>query len=684
MTKPKAKAPAPAQPAPTQEEANKFKDKFATRFSADELRTIYDEEIKRYPNFERDSTDLEKKKDPRDSDFTTIIPKTIQYVKDNIFHSADGDYYVMTYNKESGYFPQQYSKDIITNNTFVCFFPPLVKKWWKTYSKLYYITIDMKQGRVFSENGTNYLNLFNGFPDDTVPRNPETIKQQADNIKFWWNHVKTNLCSSDERVFKELHSWQCAFIGGRRKMTTAPVLKGKYGAGKSAMGELNCRLVGTQNFVRISNANDILGTFNGHLAGKLFVYIDDIPLKPDQYALLYEALKVPITESTNAYRDLFKRSITLQNLNTVFITANRDILKVEAQAGKERRILNCDVNPIVETSESFWDRLWNDCIKSVDFRRAFLWYCQDNYDPKYNEQASLKTIPMTKSAIHSIQFAITPKIEFFRQKALTEDEDTFNKPRKPQEWYDSFCEFYNKNENYDKKRLTPARVWKEEIKEEVFLEHKSNYRMEGQAPTNWIFSNRKKCLDVYLKRGFITEDDLIENELQEVDMDDDIAELEIQLQQMKNDALQLEQLIKKKKALKELIEKKKTLTKAPTIDVSKNIVYDPSKKLNTKYVVLTNQVKRLKEQGEDARHWEEELKTTKMYVEPKGITMAELIQQAPEPTKKEELITIEHSDEEENKEEEEEDEAVEIDMDGEEETENESTVQDYDDSFDLD
>ena len=105
------------------------------------------------------------------------------------------------------------------------------------------------------------------------------------------------------------------------------------------------------------------------------------------------------------------------------------------------------------------------------------------------------------------------------------------------------------------------------------------------------------------------------------------------------------------------------------------------KKLNTKYVVLTNQIKRLKEQGGDASHWEEKLKTTKMYVEAKGITIAELLQPEPEPAKKEELITIEHSDEEEEKEEE--DEAVEIDMDGEEETENESIIQDYDDSFDL-
>jgi len=669
MTKPKAKASAPTQPAPTQEEANKFKDKFATRFSADELRVIYDEETKRYPNFERDSTDLEKKKDPRDNDFTTIIPKTIQYVKDNIFHSADGDYYVMTYNKESGYFPKQYSKEIITNNTFVCFFPPLVKKWWKTYSKLYYITIDGKKGRIFTENGTNYLNLFNGFPDDNVPRNPETIKKQADNIAFFWKHVNENLCSNNERVYQELHNWTCKFIGAREKMTTAPYLKGRQGVGKGAFVELLKLIIGSQNFVRIANANDILGTFNGHLAGKLLVYVDDVPLKPEQYLLLYEALKVPITESTNAYRDLFARTITLQNLNSIVVSANQNILKVESQAGIERRILNCDLTTVLP-NQAFFDRLW-DCIKNVDFRRAFLWYCQDNYDPKYNEQASLKTIPLTKSAIHSIQFAITPKIEFFRQKALSEDEDTFNKPRKPQEWYDSYCEFY-KNANYDIKRLIPARVWKEEIKEELFLEHKSNYRMDGQAPTNWIFSNRKKCLDVYLKRGFITEDDLIENGLLEIDMEDDVVELEEQLKQMQDDVLKLQELIKKKKN-----------TQAPTIDTSKNIIYDPSKKLNTKYVVLTNQIKRLKEQGGDASHWEEKLKTTNMYVEAKSITIAELLQPEPEPAKKkEELITIEHSDEEEEKEEE--DEAVEIDMDGEEETENESITQDYDDSFDLD
>ncbi len=169
---------------------------------------------------------------------------------------------------------------------------------------------------------------------------------------------------------------------------------------------------------------------------------------------------------------------------------------------------------------------------------------------------------MTKSGIQTVQYSITPKIEFFRQKVLTENDTIFNRPIKPQDMYYNYSKFYSRNARWDIKKLTQARIWKDELKAEVFLEHKSNYRMNGQAQTNWIFPNREKCLAEYIRRGFITDDDLIENGLVDVDTDDDVAELEELLKQMQNDMQTLEERILQKKLVQQ----------EPTIDITKNII----------------------------------------------------------------------------------------------------------------
>ena len=661
----KVKAPVPITPEAKQlqEDATNFKNAFATCFSVKKLEEIFDKEVELNPNFEAFSYQLEKKKNLREKDFLSLIPKSIEYIQERMFHSADSDYYVLSYSKDKGYFPKQYSK-VDISDTYTKYFPALIKKWWSTYSTLHYITINIKEKRIFTDDtGTNYLNLFNGFPDDNVKRNPEIMKQQADNIKYFWKHVKENLCSNTEEIYQEYRNWSFALLGGRRKMKTAIYMNGSMGVGKSVVPTFYSKIVGHQNYFLVQKPEQILGNFNGHLAGKLLVFIDDLSLDVNQFSSLYENLKVPITETSNTYRALFKDAITLENISSFMVSANKNIMKIEAQAGKCRRLINCDATTVLPP-QSHFDKLWK-LVEDDNFRRAFLWDCQDNYDPNYNEQKSIKTLPMTKSGIQTVQYSITPKIEFFRQKVLTENDTIFNRPIKPQDMYYNYCNFYSKNANYDKKRLTQARIWKDEIKAEVFLEHKSNYRMNGQAQTNWIFPNREKCLAEYIRRGFITEDDLIENGLTDADTTDDVVELEELLKQMKNDVEQLEETILQKKIVQEeQQEEKKSSTIEPTIDISKNIIVQlptnvpelvitektvtSEKPFSKLYTAKLNEIKRLKELGEDSSSWEEELKKTPMYITKKTSTLP--IQQ--ELPKKVELIQVESSSEEEEEEEE--------------------------------
>ena len=531
----------------SQQEGENYVNTFTTMFSVDELRRIYDEE-KQIGYFEVVAEGLQKKKDVREDDFVSVIPRTIEYIKNHIFHGEDGDYYVMSYNDDAGYFPKQLKKELF-KDLMLSYFPPLVKKWWGCYARIFHISVDATKGRIYNEGNVHYLNIFNGFPDDHIERNPDVIKKYKNEVNFFWSHIKENLCGNNEQIFQETKNWLCALVGGRRKMRTALYFKGQMGTGRGVLIELITKILGDKNCCRIQHIDQVLGQFNGHLAGKLFVYFDDVKMNYEQFSSLYEALKVPITESKNTYRDLFKTAVLLNNLNSWFLVGNHDLFKLEASAGKCRRVVSCDVSSVMRNSE-YYAKL-HSLKDNVDFRRAFLWYCQDNYDKNYNEQISIKSLPLTTSSIDAVQHSITPIIEFFKQSMLTECDTSFNEPCLPQKLYTKYCHFYNTSENaYDKKRILKKHFFLAEIKKISFLEVKE-CRNNGSHKTNWVIFNRKKALTTYITRGYITKDDLVEHNIEDKDLgvteDDILAEDEARLKALKEEVEALEVSIANRK-----------------------------------------------------------------------------------------------------------------------------------------
>lgn len=542
------------------EDAEVYLNSFATMFSIDDLRVIYDEEKEQCYNFDILSKGLMKKDDCRDSDFINIIPRTMKYIKEHIFHGENGDYYAMSYNEEAGFFPKQMDKKLITD-LFFSKFPPLVKKWWNCDSTYYHIGIDTTKGRIYKKGNIHYLNIFNGFPDDHYKRCPDIIKKHKDNVTFFWSHIKENLCSNNEAIFQEVKNWLCALIGGRRKMKTAPYFKGVMGSGRGVLIELISKILGANNCCRIQHPDQVLGQFNGHLAGKLFVYFDDVKMSYEQFTNLYDTLKVPITEDKNFYRDLFKTGLTLQNINSWFLVANHDILKLEAGAGKCRRIIPADVSPVMRTPD-YYERLHN-LKDNVEFRRAFLWYCQDNYNPSYNEQISIKSLPLTTSGIDAVQHSITPFIAFLKHRILTVPDVSFNQHTEPKKFYEEYCQFYNDSEKgYDKKRILQKHFFLQELRKTSFMTIKE-CRHNGSNRTNYVVGDKQNGMAVYKQRGYITEDDLIEHNIKDGNKSEEevLEDMETYLRYLQEDVKAQEELIKKQK--EKMAEKKEEVEEKP-------------------------------------------------------------------------------------------------------------------------
>lgn len=504
-----------------QEDAEAFKNSFTTLFSVEKLKQIYTIEKNVHDaknndpdtNFDKLIEKLVKKVDVDEERIRRVIPKSLQYMEDNIMHANSGEFYVLSYSKSAGYYPKEYNKETF-KSVYSNYFPTIIRKWVETVQcKNYEIVVEQNQPRIYKENGMNYLNMFNGYPDDNVERNEEVMKAQLKNIQKMMDHIKNVLCSGNEMIFNEMKNWIFTLIGGRRKLTTAIYLNGPMGIGKGVVGELIMKIIGSQNCFRVQHASQLMGSFNGHLAGKLFVYIDDLPLTHQEFCSLYNVLKVVITEPSNTYRDLFKRAITLNNLNSVWMNGNADMVKLDGiNSGKDRRLLMADTEKELKPDSYF--TMLRGFISDSEFRQAFLWYCQDNYDPDWNEQVNIKKLPMTSTANNMILRSLPPIVEYLKSIL---DQDNFEGQRKPKDEYISFCEWYASNPTLDVKRTPkPHQFMSDLLRFNTAISQKSE-RFHGTKnipiPNNatmYITINRKALISDFKKKGYFSTFDTFE------------------------------------------------------------------------------------------------------------------------------------------------------------------------------
>jgi len=172
-----------------------------TPFSIDTLREIYDEETKAVANWDLLTTALEMKRDARDADYLPYISKTMQYIKENIFHAETGDYYMLTYHP-TGCYPRVLSKDLLENNLVINYLPPVVQKWWSTYAKLYQLCYDTSKERVFNEDGISYLNLSDKILVSTPALAPAPALENSTSPSVT-EYFKNTAINSDEEEFNE-------------------------------------------------------------------------------------------------------------------------------------------------------------------------------------------------------------------------------------------------------------------------------------------------------------------------------------------------------------------------------------------------------------------------------------------------------------------------------------------------
>jgi len=175
-------------------------------------------------------------------------------------------------------------------------------------------------------------NLWQGF----------SFNPDADSGKFdlLLAHIHDNICQKDAEQYEWVMAWLAdLFQKPNRKLGTALVLRGPMGIGKGIFANHIGKLLG-KHYMPISQGSQLTGKFNGHMADKLLMFVDEGWWSDKTTGA--GTLRALITEPAVTIEMKGKDAISYANFTRFIMAANADWV-VPVGMGDERRFVILDV-----------------------------------------------------------------------------------------------------------------------------------------------------------------------------------------------------------------------------------------------------------------------------------------------------------------------------------------------------
>lgn len=183
---------------------------------------------------------------------------------------------------------------------------------------------------------TNTFNTFHGF---NISRELANEKGTQD-VSHFFDFIKNCWCNGNEEQYNWTVGWLAFSIQNPLiKMLSAIVLRGEEGIGKGMIIQKLGEIIGPQFFIQPASIDDVLGTFNGIVANKAIVFLDEMVWGGDKQKS--GVLKKLITESKSTINE---KNLPQRPTTTVFnliISSNEDW--VVPAGNNARRYMMLDV-----------------------------------------------------------------------------------------------------------------------------------------------------------------------------------------------------------------------------------------------------------------------------------------------------------------------------------------------------
>lgn len=234
-------------------------------------------------------------------------------------------------------------------------------------------------------------NLWRGFAIEPIACD-DTSK-----FSLFLKHIHDNICQADNECYDWVLAWLAdLFQKPARKIGTALVLRGPMRIGKGAFALHIGKLLGI-HYMPITQSSQLTGKFNGHMADKLLMFVDEGWWSDEKYG--QGVLRALITEMQVTIEMKNRDAVTLPNFTRFLIAANADWV-VPLGMGDENRFVILDVGVAEQRNSAYFAAIQNQ-MDSGGYE-AFLHYLL-NY--KYNENIPrnvIKTDAMCENKIYSM------------------------------------------------------------------------------------------------------------------------------------------------------------------------------------------------------------------------------------------------------------------------------------------
>jgi len=305
----------------------------------------------------------------------------------------------------------------------------------------------------FGDAGLQY-NLWRGFSFDPVEYTKEDNDKDIGCYYTFLDHLRINLCAENEEHYQWVLAWFAdIFQRPERKNGMALIMRGKMGVGKGIIAKIIGALC-SKHYMLISQRSQVTGKFNGHLADKILVFLDEPPWPGDKEA--EGVLRSLITEPILAVEHKGKDTVTVDSYVRILMATNHD-WAVPVGMDDERRMAVFDVQEKQRENKDYFKNMLAQLSAhdNSGYKALLHFFLNHKYDDKV-----LQKLPKTKALLEQKQLSLPRHVQFWMERLQTgnfEDGDSWPSEINVNTFYQSYityCEQVREMRPIDKLGLT--------------------------------------------------------------------------------------------------------------------------------------------------------------------------------------------------------------------------------------
>jgi hypothetical protein len=203
-----------------------------------------------------------------------------------------------------------------------------------------------------------------------IARRGLTDEQCMENLRPWLEHSFYVLANGVPRDFYYMQNWVSYILQNKKKTGVGLVLMSQHGAGKSLFFEALGEIFGPNHCCTISKPEELLGTFNSHLAFKLLVTSEEAFFGGSKQSA--GPLKHVLTSDEFLVRAMRTGHYACKSLhNFAFLANDSHALQIDAT---ERRFACFGCNNVYSGIQTKEARHYFDLLRSVSPYLIAWWY----------------------------------------------------------------------------------------------------------------------------------------------------------------------------------------------------------------------------------------------------------------------------------------------------------------------